>query len=104
MAARTTAQTQTPATLSRTLTTRLHRAVTAKAIRSFARDSIARFGDDKYTAHVYTTAETKAIETAFAKRGERSKAQATTPKGKVKASAKRATRVHPMAGDAPATV
>jgi hypothetical protein len=41
------------------------RPVTDKRVRAWARESIARFDDDGYTAHVYTVAEHKAIVAAF---------------------------------------
>ena len=97
-------KTQTPNVLARTLSVKLHRTVSPKAIRGYARERIARFGDDRYTAHLYTPAEVTSITAAFVGRGERSKAQ--TPKAKakakatVKATVKRTPRVHPMAGDA----
>jgi hypothetical protein len=88
------AETMTPNVLSRKLTAQLHRTVTPKAIRSWARERIARFGDDKYTAHAYSVGEVKAITAAFAARGERSKAQSKpTSKPKSKPTSKPRVKV-----------
>jgi hypothetical protein len=75
-------KTMTPNALARTLSVKLHRTITPKSIRSYARERIGRFGDDAYTSHGYTPAEVSAISAAFAARSERSKAQApkSTPK------------------------
>jgi hypothetical protein len=95
--------------LARKLSRDLKRNVTGKTVRQWSRDNIARFGDDRYTAHEYSAAEVKTITAAFVARGTRSKVQ---PKGSKPTASKRAaasktaskppvrkTRVHPMVGD-----
>lgn len=79
-----TKQTTTTANaLARELSKRLGRTISGKVVRQWSRDNIARFGDDKYTAHEYSAAEVKAISAAFAARGTRSRVQ---PKGATKAA------------------
>jgi len=56
-------------TLSRIATERLGRNVTDKRVRSVARDTIDRFGDDAYTAHAYTPAEAASLLASLASKG-----------------------------------
>lgn len=48
-------------TLASIASKRLGRTVTDKRVRSVARDTIERFGDDAYTAHAYTPDEAAGI-------------------------------------------
>ena len=99
------AETMTPNVLARKLTAQLHRTITPKAIRSWSRERIARFGDDKYTAHAYSVGEVKAISAAFAGRAERSKAQGASKSAvKAKAKAERRTVSKPAPKTVPSNV
>jgi hypothetical protein len=73
-----------PNAMARALSTG-QRTVTPKAVRTVARDILARFDKTRhpeYQAHEYTAAEQATLRKAFAARGSRSKAQ---PKRKVSA-------------------
>lgn len=78
--AKTTAAVITPNALARTLSASLKRDVTAKMVRSAARDRIARFDKvehPEYQAHVYNAAEVKVLTALFSARAGRSNAQTT---------------------------
>jgi hypothetical protein len=82
-APKTTSKGVTPNVLAAALTERLGRRVTAKRVRSIARDYIERFGPertDRYMGHVYSAAEVGVIadHVAGSGRGEQgaSKAEA----------------------------
>ena len=76
--------TQTAAEVARTLS-RNGRVVTAKRVRSWAREHIGRYDDDKYTSHAYTPAEVRAIVAGFGESKSRAAAQTKSkPKSKPK--------------------
>ncbi len=78
----------TPNTLARDLSRRLGRQVTAKSVRGFARDNIARFDKTRhpeYQSHEYSAAESRTITAGFLARAGRSRAQ-TKPTAKNGAS------------------
>lgn len=71
-------QTVTPNALARSLSTALKRPITPKAVRTVARDILARFDKTRhpeYQAHAYTAAEQATLRKAFVARGSRSAAQ-----------------------------
>ena len=45
--------------------------VTAKAVRQWCRDNVAKYGDDRYTPHAYDAATVKRIEQAWKDRTAR---------------------------------
>jgi hypothetical protein len=64
--------------MSARLSKSLRRTITAKAVRTWARDNIARFdkaAHAEYQTHDYNAAEQRAIVDGFAKRAQRSNAQ-----------------------------
>lgn len=58
-----------PRTLAAIASKRLGRVVNDKRVRSVARDTIARFQDDAYTAHVYTPSEAASLLSSLATKG-----------------------------------
>lgn len=66
---------------------RVGHAVTAKQVRSVARDLLPAYQDDAYTPHAYNKADTLVLLEAFAKRGARRGASiaGSGPDGKVTA-------------------
>lgn len=78
---------------AREMAARLSRAtgrpVSAKAVRAWVRDNIARYDDGRYTAHGYTPAEQARITAAWTAKGERAKAQTETSKPKPKSKGTR---------------
>lgn len=99
-------QTVTPNALARTLSARLKRTVTAKAVRTVARDTLARFDKTKhpaYQGHEYSVTEAATLTKTFATRGTRGRAEAA-PKAKAKGQAKRSPRAKATPQSAPETV
>ena len=45
--------------------------VTAKAVRQWCRDNVAKYGDDRYTPHAYDAATVRQIEAAWKQRTAR---------------------------------
>lgn len=99
--------TVTPNAMARTLSAKLHRTITAKAVRTVARDSIARFDKTKhpaYQGHEYSAAEQAALLRTFQTRGSRGRAEPAAPKAKAKATRAKASRkggASPVAAPSP---
>jgi hypothetical protein len=86
------ATTVTPNVLARSLTSSLKRTITAKAVRTVARDVLARFDKSRhpaYQGHEYTASEVTALRKAFAARGSRAKAQPVRRKARAKVTTPR---------------
>lgn len=72
------AATLSPNAVARTLSSALKRPITAKAVRSMARATLARFDKARhpeYQSHAYTAAEVTSLRKSFETRGQRSAAQ-----------------------------
>lgn len=91
------AATRTPNAVAHDLSRTLKRTITAKAVRTVARDVLARFNKDahpEYQSHAYSAGEVATLRKTFEGRGQRSKAQ---PQRKAsKPSVKRTRKATPV--------
>lgn len=86
----------TPNALARTLSSALRRTITAKAVRTVARDTLARFDKTKhpeYQGHSYSATEVASLRKTFAARTGRATVQ---PVRKAKTTRKASKPVAPV--------
>ena len=88
--------TLSPNAVARTLSAALKRPITAKAVRTMARATLARFDKSKhpeYQSHAYSAAEVTTLRKAFETRGARSAAQPSRKATRRASVAKAQTKV-----------